>query len=252
MTVPVSPTVEWISQCYTHQSHHEHVSLYLLREDDKTILIDSGSFYHRSEIIRSVDTATGGDGPDAIVLSHSDYPHAANVSPLGGESDTVELVASSGAPSQQGLPNARKCTIGGQLEVCGRMLSFIDPPLADRSHTTWIYDHTDSVLFTADGFGNYHEPGQCEYRSTDFADMIPEDRIRGYHRDNLVWLRYVDPDKIERTLNDIFDRFEIKAIAPIHGNPIMSEDLSRYREHLYESMRRIADEYEVIPSQNPE
>lgn len=252
MTVPVTQTVEWISQCYSHESQHEHVSLYLLREGKNTILIDSGSFYHRNEIMSSVDTATGGDGPDAIVLSHSDYPHAANVSPLGGENDTVELVASSGAPSQQGLPDARKCTIGGQLEVRGRTLSFIDPPLADRSHTTWIYDHGDGVLFTADGFGNYHEPGQCEYHSNDFTDIIPKQQIRRYHRDNLVWLRYVDPDKIERTLEDIFDRFEVTAIAPIHGNPIMGEDLPKYRERLYESMKRIADEYEVTPSPNRE
>lgn len=200
----------------------------------------------------SIDDATGGEGPDAIVLSHSDYPHAANVSPLGGGTDNVELIASSGAPSQQGLPNARKCTIGGQLEVCGRTLSFIDPPLADRSHTTWIYDHGDSVLFTADGFGNYHQSGQCRYRSNNFSDMISKKQIREYHQDNLVWLRYVDPHKVERTLNDIFNRFEIDVIAPIHGNPIMSEDLPKYRERLHESMKQIADEYEVVPSQTRE
>lgn len=57
-----------------------------------------------------------------------------------------------------GLSNAQRCRIGGSLSVQGRSFSFIDPPLVDRSHTTWIYDHGSEVLFTADGFGSYHDP----------------------------------------------------------------------------------------------
>lgn len=245
MTVSVTPTVEWVTQCYDHDDKHEHVSLYLLREGEDVILVDSGSFYHREEITRDIDAETDGDGPDAIILSHSDYPHAANVSPLGGATEDVELVASSGSPEQQGLPDARKCEIGGQLDVKGRTFSFIDPPLADRSHTTWIYDHSDGVLFTADGFGNYHKSDQCRYLSDDFQSMIPEDEIYEYHRDNLVWLRYVAPEKVERTLDSIFEEFDVNAIAPIHGNPITGDDVAVYRNRLYEAMCRIADDYEV-------
>ncbi|WP_430505701.1 MBL fold metallo-hydrolase [Haloparvum sp. PAK95] len=245
MTVHVTETVEWVNKCYEHDGEHEHVSLYLVREGDDVILIDSGSFYHREGITESIEDATDGEGPDAIVLSHSDYPHAGNVTPLGAETDEVELVASSGSPGQQGLPDARKCEIGGQLEVKGRTFSFIDPPLADRSHTTWIYDHGDGVLFTADGFGNYHEPGQCDYLSSDFADATPAESIYEYHRDNLVWLRYVAPEKVQTTLDAIFDEFAVDAIAPIHGNPIEGDDVDVYRKRLFDAMSRIADEYEV-------
>jgi flavorubredoxin len=245
MTVPVTPTVEWINQCYDHEERHEHVSLYLLRAPEGTVLVDSGSFYHREEITAAVDEATDGEGPDAIVLSHSDYPHAANVSPLGGDTEDVELVASSASPAQQGLPDARKCDIGGSLTIQGREFSFIDPPLADRSHTTWIYDHGDGVLFTADGFGNYHDPGQCEHLSGDFPDATPAEAVYEYHRDNLVWLRYVAPEKVERTLDDIFAEFDVRAVAPIHGNPIEAADLDGYRDRLGDAMCRIADEYPV-------
>jgi len=244
-TVGVTPSVEWVSQCYDHEGRHEHVSLYLVRAGEDTILVDSGSFYHREAITDAVADATDGAGPDAIVLSHSDYPHAANVEPLGAATDDVELVASSGAPGQQGLPDARKCDIGGQLDVRGRTFSFIDPPLADRSHTTWIYDHGDGVLFTADGFGNYHEPGECEYRSSEFPEMIPTDAIRAYHEDNLVWLRYVAPEKVERTLDDIFARFDVAAVAPIHGNPIVGDDVPTYRERLADAIEAIAADYQV-------
>ena len=245
MTVQVTPTVEWISNCYDHEEKHEHVSLYLLRAPEGTVLVDSGSFYHREEIMVAVEDATDGDGPDAIVLSHSDYPHAANVSPLGGETENVELVASSASPAQQGLPDARKCDIGGSLTIKGRKFSFIDPPLADRSHTTWIYDHDEGILFTADGFGNYHEPGQCTYLSGDFRDTTPTEDIYEYHRDNLVWLRYVSPEKINRTLDDIFTEYDIEAVAPIHGNPIEGDDIGTYRNRLGDAMERITAEYVV-------
>lgn len=245
MTVSVTPTVKWVAQCYDHDEKHEHVSLYLLQEGNDVILVDSGSFYHRKEIMSKIDDATDRDGPDAIILSHSDYPHAANVSPLGGDTKEVELVASSGSPEKQGLPDARKCDIGGQLDVKGRTFSFIDPPLADRSHTTWIYDHGDGVLFTADGFGNYHEPGQCDFLSSDFDDVTPTEEIYEYHRDNLVWLRYVAPEKIEKALERIFEEFNINAIAPIHGNPITGQDVDVYRSRLYDTLSRIAAEYTV-------
>ena len=57
-------------------------------------------------LVGAVDGATDGDGPDAIVLSHSDYPHAANVSPLGGDTEDVELVASSASPAPADTPSA--------------------------------------------------------------------------------------------------------------------------------------------------
>ena len=263
MSVELTPTVEWLPQCYPHEDgedfqgdegYHEHVSVYLVHAEDGDILVDSGSVYHREEVRASVDAATGDGGSDAVtddagldalVLSHSDYPHAGNVSPLGGASEKVELVASSGSPAQQGLPEARKVSIGDEERVCGRRFSFVDPPLADRSHTTWIYDHADGVLFTADGFGAYHPPDRCEATSADFEDGIPAEAVVEYHRDNLVWLRYVDPEKIRRALGDIFATYDVTAIAPVHGPPIVGADVEPYLEAFYAAAERIADEYEV-------
>jgi flavorubredoxin len=266
MSVELTPTVEWLPQCYPHggddgddqhehsdgdghhehgDDFHEHVSVYLVRAEDGDVLIDSGSVYHREEVRASVDAATGEAGLDALVLSHSDYPHAGNVTPLGAASDEVELVASSGSPAQQGLPEARQISIGDEEVIRGRRFSFVDPPLADRSHTTWIYDHADGVLFTADGFGAYHPPDRCEATSADFGEGIPTEAVSGYHRDNLVWLRYVDPGKIRRALGDIFETYDVRAIAPVHGPPVVGGDVGPYLERFYETAERVADGYEV-------
>lgn len=251
MAVELTPTVDWLHHCYPHEGGHEHVSVYLVRDGDDHVLVDSGSFYHREAVTEAVEEATGSAGLNALILSHSDYPHAGNVSPLGADSEEVELVASSGSPAKQGLPDTRKCSIGGELVVKGRRFSFIDPPLADRSHTTWIYEHGDGVLFTADGFGAYHEPGRCDDVSTDFDSGVPADAVYEYHRDNLVWLRYVDPAKLRRKLEGIFGEYDVEAIAPVHGPPVVGDDVESHLETLYNVAGRISDEYEVPEPREP-
>jgi len=243
MTVQLTDELRWIEECYDlgeGTRRHKHVSVYLLR-GERTILIDSGSFHHREAIRADVEAATGDDAIDALILSHSDYPHSANVREFAATEDDAELVASSGAPEKQGLPEATKCEIGGSMTVAGREFSFVDPPLADRSHSTWIYDHGSGALFTADGFGSRHRPGECTATSRDFEDGIPADAIDEFHRNELRWLRYVDPARLRVALESIVEEYPVTWIAPIHGHPIAGEDLDRYLDRLIDATGRIAD-----------
>lgn len=244
-TVKLVEDVEWINECYPTQGKHEHVSVYLIRAGDQSIIIDSGSFYHRESIRNRIMKATRQQGIGAIILSHADTPHAGNVNAFRREWGDIDVIASSGVPELQGLPFAKRSKIGASLDVSGRRFSFIDPPLADRSHTSWIFDHTSGVLFTADGMGNYHHPGQCGYTYAQFPGGVPLEDIYDFHRTALVWLRYVDPNKLRRKLESIYAQFDIRYIAPVHGNPIAKEDLPEYMDRLTTAAKRIADEYTV-------
>lgn len=240
--------VHWINECYDIGDAHEHVSVFLIhdQETDRFILVDSGSFYHRDAITTQISDATDGEGVNALILSHSDYPHSANVREFAAEGSETELVASSGSPLAQGLPtDATRARIGDSLTVVGREFSFIDPPLADRSHTTWIYDHVSEVLFAADGFGSYHVESECEYTSREFDDGIPADAIYEFHVDTLVWLRYVDPGKLQAALESIFEAFPPSYVAPIHGHPIAAADLDQYMDRLIGAAERIEGECTV-------
>lgn len=252
MTVELTDELVWIEECYDLSAElggagngvdartHKHVSVYLVGDDEGSVLVDSGSFLHREAITAEVKQVLGDRSLDALVLSHSDYPHAANVREFVGEG--TELVASSGAPEKQGLPDARKATIGGSMEIGSRTFSFIDPPLADRSHTTWIYDHGSETLFTADGFGSRHRPGECQMVSSDFDDGIAVAAIEEFHREELVWLRYVDPEKLRVALASILEDFPVSWVAPIHGHPIAGADLEGYLDRLIEAAGHIAEE----------
>ncbi|WP_101296897.1 MBL fold metallo-hydrolase [Halegenticoccus soli] len=245
MTVNITDSVTWINESIAHSDFNEHVSVYLIEAETGYIVVDSGSVHHRRSISEQLQDATDDKGVDAIILSHSDYPHSGNISEFRDRWGDVELIASSGSPEIQGLQNATKCTIGGSMDVLGREFSFIDPPLADRSHTTWIYDHASRVLFTADGFGNYHQPEEEDYTSADFDNVTPFEEIYQYHRDNLVWLRYVDPGKLRDALDATLNQFEVSSVAPIHGNPIRGSDLDTYLDRLIRAADKITNEYVV-------
>lgn len=238
-SIPVTDDVAWIHECFPERGGHLHVSVYLVRAPDGDILIDSGSFHHRDRIAARVRRATAGAGIGSLILSHSDYPHSGNISALRSEWGDFEIVASCADPDIQGLPYARRSRIGETLEVLGRRFTFLDPPLADRSHTTWVYDESSRVMFVADGFGTIHPPGACER----FWGALPTagraEGIAEFHRQTLRWLEYVDPDRLLGTLADMFVRHPVAAVAPIHGPPIAVEDLEAYLAMLGDAVRAI-------------
>jgi len=243
--LPLVGDVLWISECFPIGDIHEHVSIYLIRAGEHNIIIDSGSFYHRTSIERKIREATAERGVHALIVSHSDYPHSGNIEAFRREWGDFDIYASCGDPQIQGLPYAKQCRIGGSEQVFGRRFSFIDPPLADRSHTSWIFDHASHVLFAADGFGHYHRPGECEQLSSDFDTGIRAADIHDFHHDNIGWLRYVDPVKFRHKLERMFATFDAVAVAPIHGNPIMRAELPAYVDDLVDAAARIAAGYVV-------
>ncbi|HSR42150.1 MAG TPA: MBL fold metallo-hydrolase [Longimicrobiales bacterium] len=238
-TVPLGGGVEWVHECYPLGDAHLHVSCYLVRAGEGALIVDSGSFYHRASLSRKLRAATEPDGVGALILSHSDYPHSGNIPAFRGEWGDFDIVASSADADIQGLPYARRSRIGETLHVLGRPFVFLDPPLADRSHTTWIYDPEARVIFTADGFGNLHRPGACALTSRDLPDGVRTDDLHAFHRDTLRWLVYVDPPRLLAALERIFREHPVEWVAPIHGNPIAGADLPAYMDALRGSVERI-------------
>lgn len=250
MPVELTPDVDWINECHELDGGgdeddgrrlHLHVSVYVI---DGSVVVDSGSFHHRDEILSGIrEVADEGDGGvEALVLSHTDYPHSANVGAVAEEWDDVEIVSSAGVPTIQGLPESSTvCDVGQTAEVAGRTLAFVDPPLADRSHTMWIHDAESGVLFTADGFGNRHLPGECDLTSNDFDDGTRFDDILRHHEETLAWLRYVDVDVLRSAVESVFEEHDVEYVAPIHGNPIERDDIDDYLENLFEAASRVAE-----------
>lgn len=235
--------VYWLPACHVQGDRHLHVSAYLLLGDEAT-LIDSGSPLHRDTMLEAIDRVSADLPVTSLVLTHPDLPHAGNLDGLRDRWGNIEVFAATKSPEIT-LGDAKNVTtvdIGSTISVGGRRVSFVGAPLRDVLSSAWIYDHSSSILFTADGFGHYHEPGDCRALSDELANGIDADDIRDFHHDLVPWLPYIDPDKLNHALDHLIDRLDIELVAPIHGNPIRSGDIVRYRAMLKESIVEIANE----------
>ncbi|XVH31654.1 MBL fold metallo-hydrolase [Haloferacaceae archaeon DSL9] len=238
MTVQLTADVEWLSETYDLGENLVHVSVYLICGDGGTILIDTGSFNDRDSIHEQLRDRTGGE-IDAIVLTHADLPHSGNLATLRDEYADADVICGTSSPEIVGLGSSTKAPVGGSMAVAGRTLSFLHPPLADIQHSSWIYDHESGVLFTADGFGNYHTAADSERTTAEMGGPPTVEQVRAFHEDELLWLRYVDADKLIAALRRVFTERDVSYVAPIHGNPIAAADVPTYLDALETAVEQI-------------
>jgi flavorubredoxin len=243
--VNLSTDVEWIAPCSEMKDDHLYVSVYLLRDGSDYVLVDTGSIVHRDQIEERIEEVTDERGPDTILLTHTDYPHTGNLSWMLSKWPEVDIYVGTSNPAGQNLPERTRQSKTGERQTIGsRGFHFIDPPLADRSLTNWIFDEESGVLFTADGFGYLHTTDTCGATSRDLSEDLSTQRIYEYHRVSLPWLRYVDPPLLRLALDAILDRHEVQWLAPSHGPPVEKRDIEQYMMGFEDAVERIANEYD--------
>lgn len=246
MTKQLTPELYWIENCYKTNDHHVHISSYLIRANSKYILVDTGSHLHREEVELAIEDLTNGSGVDALLLTHSDLPHAANVQEFRSNWDFdlyASFTGSSASPEALDMGDATSASVGNSTKIFGRKFAFLWPALADVTNTMWILDKETNTLFTGDGFGNYHFPNQCNLTSREIQGSIEEELIRQYHRDALPWIKHITGEKLKDRLDQMFADYDINRIAPTHGNLIEKQDINEYRDKLIQSVDEISNHY---------
>lgn len=243
MPVRIGDDVYWLYHCHETAGTHLYVSAYLITHAGGNILVDTGSFHHTDEIVDQIDAVTDGTGLDTLVLSHPDLPHSGNLSALRTEWEDLELIVFSRTPPIHGFTDATSATRGDVTERAGRLLSWIDAPLADITSTGWVYDHSSETLFTADGFGAYHGEDECGLTSADLTDRDRVADIRAYNADVLPWIRYVVPGAVRSTVESLLDGYDVRCVAPAHGYPLLGEGIDRYLDDFEQSVQELTDDY---------
>jgi flavorubredoxin len=128
------------------------------------------------------------------------------------------------------------------MSIGNREITFLESPLADIIFTTWPYDHETGVLFTADGFGLFHDPANCDRIFDTDLDGLTVDGLAEYHRHSLRWLELIDPSKLMAHLRQLLGERDISYVAPAHGPPIAGDLLPEYLDRLEAAIERIARE----------
>lgn len=240
--VEVADDLVWLNQCHSENGSHLHLSQYLLPSDN--ILIDAG-LGDEQTMKRLVTEYTDGEGVDTLLLVHSIIPHTDMVDEIRSEWGDVRVISASPLGEIVGLRDVEPMILDATEEISGRRFTFIDPLLTDIVVSNWVYDHGTETLFTAEGIGHYHSPGDCEKTSDGIDGGITLDNVHRFHRDRLPYLEYVDPEKLRTGFETLFDEHDIERIAPIHGTPITSGDIDRYIDLIIQSVREFEEEQAV-------
>lgn len=249
MAIEFTDGIRWLKRCHDDTHGHEQVAAYLLSKDDRHVLIDSGSHHYEDDLLGILRDQIGDGHLDAVVLSHPDLPHSANIRAVQSIGEDVDLICANSAPEVVGLPPRTRCGFGETMSIGNRKITFLESPLADIIFTTWPYDHETGVVFTADGFGMFHEPGDCNHVFDTSLDGLTVDDLATYHRHSLRWLELIDPAKLMAHLRDVFDERDVSWVAPAHGPPIAGDLLPEYFDLLERAIQQVANESEYVGSE---
>jgi flavorubredoxin len=228
MILYVAGDLYQISECVPGAIGHEAVCVYVLLNDGHPILVDCGSQLHRSEMMHQLETVLDGTAPEFIFLTHSELPHAGNLQKIAEKFPSIQVLVSNVmlpyieiAPILP-LNQITSVVAGKTLEFAGRKLAFLDALLRDQPGSQWIFDDSTGALFSGDGFGYYHAPGMCDLFGDEPPDGVPLKYIESYHRSAFRFLEWVIPERLGRDLEKLFQRRDVRVIAPTHGNAIRS------------------------------
>lgn len=218
-----------ITECVPGPHNHEAVSVYVLRNDGHPILVDCGSQLHRAEMMAQLVKVLNGTPPEFIFLTHSELPHAGNLQRIVEKFPSTHVLVSNVmlpyieiAPVLP-LSQITGVVAGKTLEFAGRPLAFIDALLRDQPGSQWIFDSHTSALFSGDGFGYYHPPTQCNLFSDELPAGVSLAALELYHLNTFRFLRWVIPERFGRDLNALFQKRDVRVIAPTHGNAIRAD-----------------------------
>lgn len=229
MTVTVAPGVHWLHNWYDQADRRMHLSTYLVECETGNVLIDTGANVHEEEIKAKVTELVGDAGVDTIVLTHSTLEHTANIETFEHHWDDVETIASTTAPEVMGTPTASAWRLGETTDIQGDEFSFLEPLVTDNVFTVWVYHAQSGVLFTSEAFGRYHTGGNSQ-TSPLGIDEDPEAfaNVFKYCADRLEFLKFAETDEIAERMDEIIGTFDVRLIAPAHGNPLAVDDVDDY------------------------
>ena len=188
--------------------------------DDKIAVMDTVDAEFKDEWLNNLKAALNGRNPDFLIVSHMEPDHSANIMKFLKEFPESKVVTNSKALAMIknffGADLTEKAIIvkdGETLSLGSHTLNFIFAPMVHWPEVMVAYESSESVLFSADGFGKFgaydtDEDWACEARRYYFG-------IVGEYGAQVQALL-----KKASALN-------IKKICPLHG-PVLTENLSYY------------------------
>ena len=222
-------------------------SAFLIR-DEKSLLIDTVAPRQQANMMKALEHILGEKSLDYIWISHVELPHAGNAPTIKRRYPEAQIVTLEEGEhyALHALENAQLVSPGEVIELGKHSLEIVDGLFVDHGLSMWAYERNSGMLFTADWAHNLHEPakGECfkfldEMQANGYSSELYLDDVTVNAWYQFPWLKWTNPDTIADAVEKLFKRYDVKILAPSHGN-VVRKDVAGYIELLKEGMRQAA------------
>lgn len=134
---------------------------YIVKGDDKTVLIDTVEIGEVRELIRSISNEIGSQKIDYLVVNHMEPDHSGGIPVVLDHFPEAKLIGNKQAIAMvkgyYGIEDDRFMEVkeGDTLNIGGKTLRFVMTPMVHWPETMMTYIEDSGVLFTGDAFGTF-------------------------------------------------------------------------------------------------
>ncbi|MEM8859048.1 MAG: MBL fold metallo-hydrolase [Chloroflexota bacterium] len=217
--------------------------------DEESLLIDTCGPKQKEAFLAAVQFCLEGRSLDYIWISHVELPHAGNTGALKRIWPDAQVVTVAGGENYDlhGLENAQTAAPGDIIVLGEHAVEMVDALFVDHGLSQWLFERKTGFLFTADWAHNLHEPelGHCfkfmdEMLDTgyDFHTLVEDIKVNAWYQ--FPWLAWCDGEDLCVAIDALFEQYDVKILAPSHGNPIR-KNFEQFIPMLRDGMMRAAE-----------
>jgi flavorubredoxin len=223
--------VFWLGDCLEQRAkgkiYHSYNAAFLLVGTEASMLIETGHPKDFPLIDRQMKDLLAARPPlKYLFVTHQETPHSGGLGRVLARYPEAVLcgdMCDYHLAFPQFADRMIAMTLGDAIDLGGRSFVAVEPVIRDLRTTWWGFDTKERVLFPGDGFAysHYHEDGHCgllaeEATSLDLADVSAVFADRA-----LFWTKFTDMQLYVDRLLWLFEKLDVKVIAPTHGLPIL-------------------------------
>ena len=187
--------------------------------DKKTTLVDTGAIGTQEVVLGNIKGIVDPSTIDYVVLTHNCVDHCGGLASILEMAENAKVVASEltamRIPLIYGInPDIKVVKNRETLDLGKRRLKFIYAPYLCKADSMFIYDERDGILFTADAFGSYGDPG-TEWKL--FAEGDITQKLLAYSQ-----MTFGEQSNLANAIERI-KGLDIRMIAPGHGAMIRED-----------------------------
>lgn len=221
----ITKNVLWTGGCIEltlqGETVHSHFANYVVRGEERVLMIDTGHPIHAEAIESAIDEFLEGRVVDYIFPTHGEFPHF-GLLPRWMRKFPEAVVVGEVRDYPLYYPEEahrfRMLEVGEPLDLGGRKFFPVPAVWCDLKDTLWGFDTGDRMLFVADGFAltHHHPPNHCGLTAGEMP--IPDTKMLQMVTEiTLQWTRYTDTRQTFSSLDSLLKALQPKFIAPAHG-----------------------------------